>query len=62
MKLKIPGGDFSAYLFDGDGTIADSMPLHYIAWREALGEWNCEFGEKLFMRGEACPSSKSWLR
>jgi HAD superfamily hydrolase (TIGR01509 family) len=48
MKLKLPDGLFGAYLFDCDGTIADSMPLHYIAWRKALGEWNCEFDEKLF--------------
>ena len=48
MKLKIPAGEFRAYLFDCDGTIADSMPLHYIAWSKALGEWNCPFGEELF--------------
>lgn len=48
MKLQIPVGDFRAYLFDCDGTIADSMPLHYIAWKSALGEWNCEFDETLF--------------
>jgi HAD superfamily hydrolase (TIGR01509 family) len=48
MKLKLPPGPFGAYLFDCDGTIADSMPLHYIAWKKALGEWNCEFDEKLF--------------
>ena len=48
MKLQIPAGDFRAYLFDCDGTIADSMPLHYIAWKTALGEWGCDFDEKLF--------------
>jgi HAD superfamily hydrolase (TIGR01509 family) len=48
MKLQIPTGDFRAYLFDCDGTIADSMPLHYIAWKSALGEWNCDFDEQLF--------------
>jgi HAD superfamily hydrolase (TIGR01509 family) len=48
MKLKLPEGSFKAYLFDCDGTIADSMPLHYLAWKKALGEWNCEFDEKLF--------------
>lgn len=48
MKLKLPDGAFKAYLFDCDGTIADSMPLHYIAWKKALGEWNCEFDEQLF--------------
>ena len=48
MKLKLPEGLFKAYLFDCDGTIADSMPLHYKAWKRALGEWNCEFDEELF--------------
>src|SRR5580698_6067027 len=48
MKLELPVGPFGAYLFDCDGTIADSMPLHYLAWKQALGEWNCEFDEKLF--------------
>jgi beta-phosphoglucomutase family hydrolase len=48
MKLKLPPGSFGAYLFDCDGTIADSMPLHYLAWKQALGEWNCEFDEELF--------------
>ena len=48
MKLPLPAGDFKAYLFDCDGTIVDSMPLHYIAWKTALGEWNCPFPEDLF--------------
>ncbi|MBX6360038.1 HAD family hydrolase [Pseudacidobacterium ailaaui] len=48
MKLKLPEGTFQAYLFDCDGTIADSMPLHYVAWRTILGEWGCEFDEELF--------------
>ena len=48
MSLTIPEGAFRAYLFDCDGTIADSMPLHYIAWKKALGEWGCPFDEALF--------------
>jgi HAD superfamily hydrolase (TIGR01509 family) len=48
MKLKLPPGSFGAYLFDCDGTITDSMPLHYIAWTKALGAWNCTFDEDLF--------------
>ncbi len=48
MKLKLPEGSFDAYLFDCDGTIADSMPLHYLAWKKALAEWDCAFDEKLF--------------
>jgi beta-phosphoglucomutase-like phosphatase (HAD superfamily) len=46
--LALPSGIFKAYLFDCDGTIADSMPLHYIAWSKALGEWNCPFPEERF--------------
>ena len=48
MKLKLPAGSFRAYLFDCDGTIVDSMPLHYIAWKTAFAEWNCPFPEDLF--------------
>jgi HAD superfamily hydrolase (TIGR01509 family) len=48
MKLKLPAGAFRAYLFDCDGTIADSMPLHYIAWKTVLAEWNCDYAEDLF--------------
>lgn len=48
MRLELPAGEFRAYLFDCDGTIVDSMPLHYVAWKKALGEWNCEFEEELF--------------
>jgi HAD superfamily hydrolase (TIGR01509 family) len=48
MKLQLPAGQFRAYLFDCDGTVADSMPLHYIAWKKALGEWGCAFDEDLF--------------
>lgn len=48
MMLSIPPGPFRAYLFDCDGTIVDSMPLHYIAWKTALDEWSCPFSEELF--------------
>ncbi len=48
MPLQIPPGAFRAYLFDCDGTIVDSMPLHYIAWKQALGEWGCTLDEELF--------------
>ncbi|MGB6133727.1 MAG: HAD-IA family hydrolase [Acidobacteriaceae bacterium] len=48
MTLTLPTGDFHAYLFDCDGTIVDSMPLHYIAWKTALAEWGCEYPEDLF--------------
>jgi len=55
MRLKLPPGPFEAYLFDCDGTIADSMPLHYVAWKKALGEWNCKFEEELFYEWGGMP-------
>ena len=48
MKLQLPPGTFSAYLFDCDGTVVDSMPLHYIAWKKVLSEWGGTFDEELF--------------
>jgi beta-phosphoglucomutase family hydrolase len=48
MTLKLPDGPFKAYLFDCDGTIVDSMPLHYVAWGKVLSDFNCEFDEDLF--------------
>jgi HAD superfamily hydrolase (TIGR01509 family) len=45
MKLQLPDGNFEAYLFDCDGTIVDSMPLHYRAWKRIFLEHGCEFTE-----------------
>lgn len=58
MKLELPAGYFDAYLFDCDGTIADSMPLHYLAWKQALSEQGCNFPEDLFYQWGGMPVSK----
>lgn len=55
MKLTLPEGSFDAYLFDCDGTIADSMPLHYLAWHQALAEQGCDFPERLFYEWGGMP-------
>lgn len=34
--LTLPDRDFAAYIFDCDGTLVDSMPIHFICWTEAL--------------------------
>jgi beta-phosphoglucomutase-like phosphatase (HAD superfamily) len=36
MKLEIPPGDFAAYIFDLDGTLVDTMPLHFRSWDTAM--------------------------
>ena len=58
MKLTLPSGRFKAYLFDCDGTIADSMPLHYVAWKRALGERGCEFPEDMFYAWGGMPAAE----
>ena len=56
MTLTLPSGSFKAYLFDCDGTIADSMPLHYVAWKQALGEHGCVFPEDVFYAWGGMPT------
>ena len=49
MTLTLPEGPFAAFLFDCDGTIVDSMPLHFVAWTKALAEYGCtDFTEPYF--------------
>jgi len=55
MKLTLPAGSFGAYLFDCDGTLVDSMPLHYVAWKQALSEWDCTFDERVFYEWGGIP-------
>lgn len=48
--MKIPSGPFAAYIFDCDGTLADSMGLHFEAWTYALRRHQApfEFTKELF--------------
>ena len=48
IALDIPAGEFAAYIFDCDGTLADTMPLHYRAWVQAVTEQGHHFPEDLF--------------
>jgi HAD superfamily hydrolase (TIGR01509 family) len=34
--MELPAGDFAAFIFDCDGTLAESMPIYHRAWRAAL--------------------------
>jgi len=58
IQLQLPSGEFKALLFDCDGTIADSMPLHYVAWKRALGEHGCEFPEDIFYAWGGMPAAE----
>ena len=48
QDLQLPQGAYSAYLFDLDGTVADSMPLHYRSWQAAVAEHGGTFPDELF--------------
>ncbi|MBI5690764.1 MAG: HAD family phosphatase [Verrucomicrobia bacterium] len=50
MKLEIPGGTFAGYIFDLDGTLVDTMPLHFRAWDVAMRQAGlpCPLDEDLF--------------
>jgi beta-phosphoglucomutase family hydrolase len=43
-------------VFDCDGTIADTMPLHYEAWVQALGAHGADFPETLFYELAGVPT------
>jgi len=45
-------------IFDSDGTLVDTMPLHYLAWVETVGRYNAHFPEPLFYELAGVPSDK----
>ena len=51
---------YDGFIFDCDGTLADSMPIHYRAWTESLtdklGRPSTEFTEELFYHFGGMPA------
>ena len=43
-------------IFDIDGTICDTMPVHFIAWRETAAEQGIEFTPELFLEVTGVPA------
>jgi HAD superfamily hydrolase (TIGR01509 family) len=60
MKLDIPPGPFAGYIFDCDGTLVDTMPLHFRAWNEAMKRAGLpgELSEELFYSLGGMPTRK----
>jgi HAD superfamily hydrolase (TIGR01509 family) len=56
--LELPPGDFAAYIFDCDGTLADTMPTHYRAWCVALDSHASSFPEALFYELGGVPTGR----
>jgi HAD superfamily hydrolase (TIGR01509 family) len=51
-----PEKRYQGYIFDCDGTLADSMPIHYLAWKKAVGEAGGQIPEDLFYSLGGVPS------
>ncbi|HEX2854202.1 MAG TPA: HAD family phosphatase [Opitutaceae bacterium] len=60
MKLDIPDGKFAGYIFDLDGTLIDTMPLHYRAWDAAMRQagLKCPLDEDLFYSFGGVPTRR----
>ncbi|MGY8771187.1 MAG: HAD family hydrolase [Pirellulales bacterium] len=50
--------DFAALIFDCDGTLADTMPAHYIAWQRTMDKYGIKFSEDRFYSMGGKPSDK----
>ncbi|WP_421920147.1 HAD family hydrolase [Marinifilum sp.] len=50
--------DTKALIFDLDGTLADTMPLHYEAWKKAAELMNVEYSFEFLSACAGMPSSK----
>jgi beta-phosphoglucomutase-like phosphatase (HAD superfamily) len=49
--IPFDAAKYEGYIFDCDGTIADTMPLHFVAWTETLDRKlgrKSDFSEKMF--------------
>jgi beta-phosphoglucomutase family hydrolase len=56
MPLSLPAGDFRAFIFDCDGTLADNMHLHYEAWSRAMRDFGSTYPEELFYEWGGVPT------
>jgi beta-phosphoglucomutase family hydrolase len=50
--------NIAGLIFDCDGTIADTMPLHFKAWVQALGEHGHDFPEAMFYDMAGIPTRR----
>lgn len=53
-----PPANTRALIFDCDGTLADTMPIHYKAWQKILPPRGIPFGEKRFYQLGGMPTAK----
>jgi HAD superfamily hydrolase (TIGR01509 family) len=49
---------YKGYIFDCDGTLAHSMPVHYVAWRQTVEENGLQMSEELFYSLGGVPTTR----
>ncbi len=53
-----PSHPIDAIIFDCDGTLTDSMPVHYVAWYRTMKRYGIDFPEDRFYALGGVPSDK----
>ncbi len=57
-KEYFPQREYEAIIFDCDGTLTDSMPVHFLAWKETMGRYGIEFPETRFYELAGVPTDR----
>ena len=58
MNPAFPKNEYAALIFDCDGTLTDSMPLHYLAWYRTMSRHGIDFPEARFYELGGMPTEK----
>lgn len=54
----MPTKAYEALIFDCDGTLTDSMPVHYVAWHRTMRNYGIQFPEDRFYSLGGMPTDK----
>ena len=57
MKIPLKSG-VKALIFDFDGTLVDTMPLHFKAWTRVFQRFGVNYPKDLFLKNAGLPSWK----
>ena len=60
IEIPIPSG-VQGLIFDLDGTLIDSMPLHYDGYNHALKPWGVTYPKELFLSRAGIPTLDTML-
>ncbi|MDX1930387.1 MAG: HAD family phosphatase, partial [Pirellulaceae bacterium] len=54
----MPTKKYEALIFDCDGTLTDSMPVHFVAWNRTMKLYGIDFPEDRFYAMGGIPTDK----